>query len=255
MRPLLAIIGASTLAAAAAIAMSLPRSQPTAETPGPAPTALVYATADPSVTSRVVPQEANGRVAVDDRVDRTRRSVSGLALPIDGVGVPTDPELLPNAARDFRAGWHEGIDFPAAAGTPVRAVAAGTIVRIDREFTDWTPAEEDAALAAAVAIGYTPSATLDRIRGRQVWIDHGNGVVSRYAHLSGVAALRLGDAVETGTVVGFVGSTGFPEGGPHLHLEIRLGTTYLGDGLSGDALVAAITSAFAPSDEGSPRSR
>lgn len=244
MRPLLAIVGASTLAAAAAIAITLPRTQPEAQTPAPATTPFVYATADPNVTARVDVGGAFGRVTLDDRVDRTRRSVSGLALPIDGAAVPTDPELLPNAPRDFRAGWHEGIDFPAPAGTPVRAVAPGMVVRIDRDFTDWTRDEEEAALAAAVDIGYTPSATLDRIRGRQVWIDHGNGIVSRYAHLSGVAALSVGDAVAAGTLVGYVGSTGFPEGGPHLHLEVRIGTSYLGDGLEGDALIGAVTRAF-----------
>jgi len=254
MRPLLAIAGASTLAAAAAIAMTLPRSQPATQTPAPARAEFVYATADPSVTARVVPQDANGRVS-EDRLDRRRRTLSGLALPIAGAAVPTDPELLPNAPRDFRAGWHEGIDFPADAGTPVRAVAAGTIVRIDREFTDWTRDEEEAALARAVGLGYTPSATLDRIRGRQVWIDHRNGIVSRYAHLSTVADLRVGDAVQAGTSVGSVGSTGFPEGGPHLHLEIRLGTSYLGDGLTGEPLAAAVSAAFASAEDGSPRSR
>ena len=253
-RPLLAIVGVSTLVAAAAFAMTQPRTQ-TAAPQEPAATPFVYATADPAVTSRVVPQDAYGRVTSDDRVDRARRVVSGLALPIEGVAVPTDPELLPNAPRDFRAGWHEGIDFPAAAGAPVRAVTAGTIVRIDREFADWSRDDEEAALQAAVELGYTPSATLDRIRGRQVWVDHGNGVVSRYAHLSDVAELAVGDVVMAGTVVGYVGSTGFPEGGPHLHLEIRLGTSYLGDGLSGDALVSAVTAAFTSSDDGSPRSR
>ena len=152
--------------------------------------------------------------------------------------------LLPNAARDFRAGWHEGIDFPAARGTPVRAVAAGTIVRIDRDFGAWSAQAEEAALSAALELGYTPSATLDRIRGRQVWVDHGGGVISRYAHLSDVADLAVGMRVERGAVVGYVGSTGYPEGGPHLHLEIRLGTSYLGDGLSGDALAGAVAAAF-----------
>jgi murein DD-endopeptidase MepM/ murein hydrolase activator NlpD len=237
MRPIVAIVGASAFAALVVIAASSPASPPAASAQPPAPSAIVYATADPNVTSRVAPKEAYGRVALDDRVDRARRTVSGLALP-------TDPELMPNAPRDFRAGWHEGIDFPADRGTPVRAVAPGTIVRIDHDFTDWSRDEEEIALSAAVELGYTPSATLDRIRGRQVWIDHGNGIVSRYAHLDDVADLQVGASVETGTVVGFVGSTGYPEGGPHLHLEIRLGSSYLGDALSGQALASAVAAAF-----------
>ncbi|TMC57906.1 MAG: M23 family metallopeptidase, partial [Chloroflexi bacterium] len=115
---------------------------------------------------------------------------------------------------------------------------------VDRDFVDWDQSARDAALAEAVTLGYTPAATLDRIRGRQVWIDHGHGIVSRYAHLSAVADLAVGREVEAGTVVGAVGSSGYPEGGPHLHLEIRVGSSYLGDGLSADALLAAISAAF-----------
>jgi len=244
MRPIVAIVGASAFAAVVVIAASSPASPPAASAQPTAPSAIVYATADPNVTSRVAPKEADGRVALDDRVDRTRRTVSGLALPIEGVALPTDPALMPNAPRDFRAGWHEGIDFPADRGTPVHAVAAGRIVRIDHDFMDWSPQEEEIALYAAVELGYTPSPTLDRIRGRQVWVDHGNGIVSRYAHLDDVADLQVGASVETGTVVGFVGSTGYPEGGPHLHLEIRLGSSYLGDGLGGQALASAVAAAF-----------
>lgn len=203
-----------------------------------------YATADPDVTARTDTAADRGRLASEDRVDRHVIRVRGLIVPIEGATLPTEDELLPNAERAYRAGWHEGIDFPARAGTPVRAVAAGAIVRIDRDFTDWPPDSEQAALEEAVRLGYTPSATLDLIRGRQVWIDHGNGVVTRYAHLSAVAPLSIGDTVGAGTVIGAVGSSGYPEGGPHLHLEIRIGISYLGDGLTGDALHAAIRAAF-----------
>jgi murein DD-endopeptidase MepM/ murein hydrolase activator NlpD len=252
MRPLLAIIGAGTLAAALALAMTPQR--PSTASPPPTPTATIAATADPAVTSRVVPRDDRGRIVVEDRPDRTRRVASGLLLPIEDVALPTEPELLPNAPRDFRAGWHEGIDFPAPRGTAVRAIAAGTVMRVDRDFTDWSREERDAVLAEAVALGHTPSATLDRIRGRQVWIDHGKDIVSRYAHLSDVADLVIGMYIEAGATIGFVGSTGYPEGGPHLHLEVRLGTSYLGDGLTGDALSAAVSRAFDYS-AGAPRSR
>ena len=209
-----------------------------------APERKPLATADPASFTRVDPEMERGRVALDDRADRRIVTVRGLLPPIDGVALPDDPDLLPNAPRDYRGGWHEGIDFPAPAGTPVRTVANGMIVRIDHDFVDWDADKEQAALDAAVALGYTPASTLDLIRGRQVWIDHGHGVVTRYAHLSAVADLAVGDAVRAGDVVGAVGSSGYPEGGPHLHLEVRVGTSYLGDGLVGDALLAAITAAF-----------
>lgn len=243
MRPLIAIVGVSVFVATLALAATTaPRGGQGAAA---AATAAPRATADPLATSLIAPAGMYGRVAPDDRVDRTRRIVSGLAIPIEGASLPTDPQLLPDAPREFRGGWHEGIDFAAAEGTPVRAVAAGVIVRIDHDFTDWSAEEQDLALRAAVELGYSPPATLDRIRGRQIWIDHGSGIVSRYAHLSSVADLRLGAVVERGQIVGTVGSSGYPEGGPHLHLEVRLGASYLGDGLVPDALTAVIAAAFA----------
>ena len=96
----------------------------------------------------------------------------------------------------------------------------------------------------SIALGYTPEDTLDRIRGRQVWIDHGRQMVTRYAHLDTVADLRVGETVARGQVIGTVGSSGFEEGGPHLHFEVRVGDDYLGDWLEGDELVRVITRSF-----------
>ena len=242
-RVALAACGVALFAAIAVLAAGTRPSQHSQSVAAAAaPAARV--TADPASFTRVDPEAERGRVAIDDRIDRRRVVVRGLRLPIDGAGLPDDPDLLPNAPRDYRGGYHEGIDFPAPAGTPVHAVADGTIVRIDHDFVDWDPESERVALAAAVELGYTPARTLDLIRGRQVWIDHGDRIVTRYAHLSAVADLAVGDHIAAGEVIGAVGSSGFPEGGPHLHLEVRIGTSYLGDGLSGDALSAAIAAAF-----------
>jgi murein DD-endopeptidase MepM/ murein hydrolase activator NlpD len=200
------------------------------------------ATADPENTERVDLAHPIGSSPGQGR--GISPAVRGLLIPIEGAQVPTEPELLPNSQREYRAGWHEGIDFPADRGTPVRAAAAGTIVRVDHEFTDWEPSDMNAALETAIAIGYTPDDTLDRIRGRQVWIDHGRHVVTRYAHLDAVADLYVGETVTRGQVIGAVGSSGFQEGGPHLHLEVRVGDGYLGDRLEGDELARAITRSF-----------
>jgi murein DD-endopeptidase MepM/ murein hydrolase activator NlpD len=166
------------------------------------------------------------------------------ALPIEGGEIPYGLELLPGAPRDYRAGIHEGIDFPAPIGTPVLAAASGVITRVDVSFLDWTREEQDTALSDAITLGYTPAATLDRIRGRQVWIDHGKGLVTRYAHLSAVEPLVVGQKIEAGAPIGVVGSSGYPQGGPHLHFEVRVDEDFYGDGLSDDVLVRAVSRLF-----------
>jgi len=199
--------------------------------------------ASPAPAARHTPIPGDATPLLEIQADRQARHESRLygrfVLPVDGVGVPDDPDLLPGAPRDYRAGIHEGIDFPAPADTPVHAAASGTVIRVDASFLDWTREQQEIALFEAVRLGYTPAATLDRIRGRQVWIDHGKGIVTRYAHLSNVEPLAVGQRIEAGAPVGTVGSSGYPQGGPHLHLEVRVGDDYFGDGLSGDDLVRA----------------
>ncbi|MGH2471475.1 MAG: M23 family metallopeptidase [Candidatus Limnocylindria bacterium] len=182
---------------------------------------------------------------IGERGARTNVRLWGLfALPIEGGDIPTDAELLPGAARDYRGGLHEGIDFPAPDGTPVLAAASGTVARVDLSFLDWNREEQDIALYEALTLGYTPAATLDRIRGRQVWIEHGKGLMTRYAHLSAVEPLAVGQKVEAGVLIGQVGSSGYPQGGPHLHFEVRVGDAFYGDDLSGDLLVRAVSRLF-----------
>jgi len=208
--------------------------------PGPGaggPTAMPYYTAVPTVAT-VAPD-------LGERGARTYARLWGVFLvPIEGADAPDDPRLMPGAARDYRAGIHEGVDFAAPSGTPVVAAAGGKVLRADTSFLDWTREQQDIALYEALTLGYTPAATLDRIRGRQVWIDHGKGVVTRYAHLSAVEPLSVGQIVEAGTPIGAVGSSGYPQGGPHLHFEVRIGDDYYGDGLSGDALTRAVWRLF-----------
>jgi murein DD-endopeptidase MepM/ murein hydrolase activator NlpD len=242
MRQLIAVVGVLAFGLIA-VGASASGAHPAA--PAAPAAARPLATADPANTLRAdIAHETGREIAPDLSARRHVARVSGLILPIEGASIPDDPELLPNAPRDYRAGWHEGIDFAAARGTPVRAVAPGVVVRIDRDFVDWSVDALTVATDQAKALGYTPEETLDRIRGRQVWLDHGSGVVTRYAHLDSVADLRVGTRVRTGDVIGAVGSSGFEEGGPHLHFEIRVGDDYLGDGLEGDELLRTIARAF-----------
>lgn len=86
---------------------------------------------------------------------------------------------------------HEGLDFSAPPGTPIRA-ATGGVVR-----------------TVTVHSGY----------GNMVEIDHGEGLITRYAHAK-VILVKEGELVVRGQLIARVGSTGLSTG-PHLHFEVR----------------------------------
>jgi murein DD-endopeptidase MepM/ murein hydrolase activator NlpD len=88
--------------------------------------------------------------------------------------------------------FHTGQDISALSGTPVMAAAQGTVI-----FAGWQN-------------GY----------GQIVIIDHGNGLTTRYGHLSGID-VELGQLLARGQQLGRVGSTGRSTG-PHLHYEVRI---------------------------------
>ncbi|MEW5943181.1 MAG: M23 family metallopeptidase [Pseudomonadota bacterium] len=86
--------------------------------------------------------------------------------------------------------FHDGVDFMADPGTPIKAAAGGVVI-----YSDSHP-------------GY----------GKMLEIDHGNGLVSRYAHASKLL-VKVGDVVLQGQKVAEVGNTGRSTG-PHLHFEV-----------------------------------
>jgi murein DD-endopeptidase MepM/ murein hydrolase activator NlpD len=86
---------------------------------------------------------------------------------------------------------HDGVDFSAPTGTPILASASGKVVKAESET------------------GY----------GNVVDVDHGNGLVTRYAHASKIL-VREGDLVVRGQALAEVGSTGRSTA-PHLHFEVR----------------------------------
>ncbi len=100
-------------------------------------------------------------------------------------GIRTDPFLGVPA-------MHTGIDFRGEVGEPVRATAAGRVTN-----AGWSG-------------GY----------GKMVEIDHGNGLATRYGHLSEID-VSVGDTVRAGQIIGRLGSTGRATG-PHLHYETRI---------------------------------
>ncbi len=186
--------------------------------------------------------------------------IHGFRFPIEGACLPSWDGLMPNAPREYRSGIHEGIDFydgyncvSIPRGTPVLAAKTGVVIRADHDYQDIRAEEMDALLARTQQQGYTDPAALDRLRGCQVWVEHGNGIATRYAHLLAVdEAIQEGMVVEAGQVLGYVGNSGTPEGitdpnlENHLHFEIRVGPTYLGQGLSPAETRRLCEKAFSP---------
>src|ERR1700754_2892586 len=146
--------------------------------------------ADSSIFDRQLYRINITRVQVE-KLNRTlslvpyRKPVIGEVEFTSGFGVRSDPFL-------GRPAMHTGLDFRAATGDPVRATANGKVAS-----SGW-------------AGGY----------GRMVEVDHGNGLSTRYGHLSEIH-VKVGDVVRIGQVIGAVGSTGRSTG-PHLHYETRI---------------------------------
>jgi murein DD-endopeptidase MepM/ murein hydrolase activator NlpD len=188
------------------------------------------------------------------------QDLTGFAFPIEGGCLPTSDNLMPNAQRNYRRGIHEGVDFydsdnctPIGPGTEVRAAKAGRVIRADIAYQELTFEELNDLYARIDEMGECDDYVLDRFRGQQVWIDHGKGVVTRYAHLGGIApGVRPGVEVEQGEVVGYVGESGTPESvtSPgtenHLHFEIRVGEAFLGQGLPPEEVRSLYEAAFSP---------
>ncbi|SDT21294.1 Murein DD-endopeptidase MepM and murein hydrolase activator NlpD, contain LysM domain [Streptomyces sp. TLI_053] len=103
------------------------------------------------------------------------------------------------AGSMWASGHHTGADFVAATGTPLRAVAAGTVVK------------------AGNGGAY----------GNEVEIKLADGKYAEYAHLSSIG-VSIGQTVTAGQQIGLSGATGNVTG-PHLHFEIRTGSEYGSD--------------------------
>jgi murein DD-endopeptidase MepM/ murein hydrolase activator NlpD len=141
------------------------------------------------------PEATIGRAAaLLDRFELLKRRLNNLPLrrPIEGDLVITSPFGSRQDPFLGAPALHTGVDLRAEQGAPVLATAPGTVETTGRFG------------------GY----------GLMVDIDHGNGVVTRYGHLSRIA-VNQGTRIAAGDVIGYAGSTGRSTG-PHLHYETRI---------------------------------
>ena len=140
---------------------------------------------------------------LDPRFERLGLSLArmdALERGLDGI-----PQFEPASVKYISSGFgfrrdpftgasamHKGLDFRGPQGAPIFAAANGRVSFVGRKS------------------GY----------GNVVEVRHGNGLMTRYAHMSKFAA-RVGQQVEAGDVIGAIGSTGRSTG-PHLHFEVRI---------------------------------
>lgn len=192
------------------------------------------------------------------------QDLRGFAQPIEGSCFPTSDRLIPNAPREYRNGIHEGFDYyhlaacvPISEGIPVLAMYGGVIIRADLGYEEITAEKIEELALRTARQGFSDEATLDIYRGRQVWIDHGNGIVTRYAHLKEIAkGIDSGIQVVQGQVLGTIGESGTPESvtAPgtevHLHAEVRVGDSFLGAGLEVAEVRALYDRLFSPEEVG-----
>lgn len=116
--------------------------------------------------------------------------IPGAPYSSDGFG-PRKPIDTDGDGRPDTGDFHYGQDIDVPAGTPILAAGAGVVI-------------------ASAWIG---------TYGNAVYLDHGDGLVTRYAHMLKLPPVVHGQHVEQGERIGFVGSTGASTG-PHLHFEV-----------------------------------
>lgn len=133
--------------------------------------------------------KANIEEKVNKKIEVLGSTVNGVTLkkPIDG----TITSRYGVISR-IRSGAHTGLDIANTTGTPIKAAASGIVKK------------------SAYSGSY----------GNLIIIEHENGVETYYAHCSKLYA-KVGDTVNTDTIIAAVGSTGNSTG-PHLHFEIRV---------------------------------
>ena len=140
---------------------------------------------------------------IDPRFERLGLSLARMTVlerALDGI-----PQVVPASIQSITSGFgyrrdpfnghaamHAGIDFKGPIGSPIYAAADGRVT------------------FAGVRSGY----------GNAIEITHGNGMLTRYAHLSRID-VKVGQAVAAGSTIGGLGNTGRSTG-PHLHFEVRI---------------------------------
>lgn len=143
--------------------------------------------------------------------EQMRRTINPELLPSARPGVllkPVDGRLTQGYGRTsfaisgYTGQWHNGLDFGAPIGTPIRSAESGTVIQVG---------DQDQYCRRGAY-------------GKYIVIKHDNNLTTLYAHVSR-HIVRVGDRVERGTLIGYVGNTGYATG-PHLHFTVYESATF-----------------------------
>ena len=151
-----------------------------------------YVTPDPAQLERI----GQERKIIDAAITHYRDAeLNGISLASPVAGPRSSSFGLRRFFNDQPRSPHKGMDIAAAEGTPIRAPRHGIVTATGDYF----------------------------FNGNTVIVDHGQGLVTLYCHLSEIAVAE-GDTVDSGDLLGAVGSTGRVTG-PHLHFGVYLNGT------------------------------
>jgi peptidoglycan LD-endopeptidase LytH len=187
---------------------------------------------------------------------RTTATAQAFIWPLEGARMPRSVSNIPGAKRSYRSGKSQGFTFTGGDsgvivryGAPVRAAADGQVIRSDLSYNE---SSESAYSKLLRDVRQGASKTqLDALRGRQVFIKHSDGRITRYGHLSKIAPdLGLG-SVKRGQIIGYVGNSGTLEGARGTRLNARLqfeiwlsDSRFLGQDMTGAQVRAAANGVF-----------
>jgi len=171
-----------------------------------------------------------------------------LELPIKNAVLPDDDASYPNAPRAYRGGRHVGLDLfyyfegsnytvkPVTVKTEIFAASDGTIIRADWGYTPMS--ETEWKKRSEYTKSFPNTFVKHDFGGRQIWIDHENGVVTTYNHLSKLDnSMKVGKKIKRGDRIGWAGNSGLlgeaqgNNAGVHLHFEVWVDGFYLGYGM------------------------
>ena len=124
------------------------------------------------------------------------RGTKVFSSPLDKIFITQQFGKTSDSGRLYASGTHNGTDFRASVGTPVKAMLSGVVM----------------------GVGDTDQFLGCYSYGKWVLVKHSNGLASLYAHFS-LIKVSAGQSVNTGEVLGLSGNTGYSEG-PHLHLTV-----------------------------------